>query len=74
MKNKIEQQESVFKNINLSDTREDTESKDEYKIRRKRNRHMMKLYLKFGPEVFRQAFPEGVTNESFQSVMAGNIE
>ena len=38
MKNKIEQEESLFKNLNLNEAREEGESYEDYKIRRKSNR------------------------------------
>ena len=72
MKNKIEQEESLFKNINLNSAREEGESYEDYKIRRKSNKHILKLYMKHGREIFKQAFPEGITNDSLKMLMESN--
>ena len=74
MKKNIEQKESVFRHLNLNNKREDNELKEDYKIRIKRNKYILKLYMKLGLEVFNQVFPEGVTNNSFQSVIEDNIK
>ena len=69
MKNKIEQEESLFKNLKLNEAREEGESYEDYKIRRKSNNHIIKLYLKHGRDVFKQAFPDGITNDSIRMMM-----
>ena len=73
-KKEVIQEESLFKNINLSDKREENESYDDYKLRLKRNKRILKLYFTYGREVFKQAFPEGVTNTSIEQLMSANEE
>lgn len=69
-KKEVIQEESLFKNINLSDSRAENESYDDYKLRLKRNKRILKLYSTYGREVFKQAFPEGVTNTSIEQLMS----
>ena len=52
---------SVFKNLNLNDSREENESYEDYKQRRKSNKHVLKLYKKHGRNTFLEAFPDGIT-------------
>tara|TARA_Y100000361_G_C11144332_1_gene337080 strand:+ start:1079 stop:1402 length:324 start_codon:yes stop_codon:yes gene_type:complete len=55
--------ESVFKNLDLSDARNEGESFEDYKARRKKNKLILKMYKRHGREMFTQAFPQGVTYE-----------
>ena len=71
-KKEVVQEESLFKNINLSDSRAENESYDDYKLRLKRNKRILKLYSTYGREVFKQAFPDGVTNTSVEQLMSAN--
>ena len=71
-KKSVMQEESLFKNINLSDERDENESYDDYKLRLKRNKRILKLYFTYGREVFKQAFPDGVTNTSVEQLMSAN--
>ena len=73
-KKEVIQEESLFKNINLSDSRAENESYDDYKLRLKRNKRILKLYSMYGREVFKQAFPDGVTNTSVEQLMSTNEE
>ena len=73
-KKEVIQEESLFKNINLSDKRDENESYDDYKLRLKRNKRILKLYFTYGREVFKQAFPDGVTNTSVEQLMSTNEE
>ena len=57
---------SVFKDLNLSDARSENETREEYKKRLKLNGKVMKLYFKVGREAFQQMFPEGVNYEMFE--------
>ena len=52
---------SAFENLNLNDTRSKNETREEYKLRLKRNRQIMKIYDKVGREQFQLMFPEGVS-------------
>ena len=61
---------SLFSNLNLSDARMEGEDRAAYKLCRKRNNHIIKLYKKFGREAFQQAFPEGVTETSIEQLIA----
>ena len=57
---------SVFKDLNLSDARSENETREEYKLRKKRNNQIMKIYNKVGREQFQQMFPEGVNYKMFE--------
>ena len=57
---------SVFKDLNLSDARSENETREEYKLRLKQNRQIMKLYNQVGREQFQQMFPEGINYEMFK--------
>ena len=57
---------SVFKDLNLSDARSKNETREEYKLRLKQNRQVMKLYNTVGREQFKQMFPEGVNYDMFK--------
>ena len=57
---------SVFKDLNLSDARSENETREEYKLRLKQNRQVMKVYNKVGREQFKQLFPEGVNYNMFK--------
>jgi len=45
---------SLFKDLNLSDARSENETREEYKLRLKQNRQVMKVYNKVGIEQFKQ--------------------
>ena len=57
---------SAFEELNLSDTRSKNETREEYKLRLKRNRQIMKIYDKVGREQFQLMFPEGVSYDIFK--------
>ena len=57
---------SVFKDLNLSDARSKNETREEYKLRKKRNNQILKIYNKVGREQFQQMFPEGVNYNMFE--------
>ena len=57
---------SVFKDLNLSDARSKNETREEYKLRLKQNRQVMKIYNKVGRENFQQMFPEGISYDIFK--------
>ena len=59
---------SVFKDLNLSDARSKNETREEYKLRLKQNRQVMKIYNKVGREQFKQMFPEGVNYDMFKQL------
>ena len=56
----------AFAGLNLSDARMENETREEYKLRKKRNNKIMKLYFKVGREQFQQMFPEGVNYDMFK--------
>ena len=68
-KKEVIQEESLFKNLNMNPSREEGESYEDYKIRRKSNKHILKLYMKHGTDVFKQAFPDGITDDSLKMMM-----
>ena len=57
---------SVFKDLNLSDARSENETREEYKLRLKQNKQVMKIYNKMGREQFQQLFPDGVSYDMFR--------
>ena len=59
---------SVFKDLNLSDARSKNETREEYKLRLKQNRQVMKIYNTVGRENFQQMFPEGVNYDMFKQL------
>ena len=56
----------AFDKLNLSDTRSENETREEYKQRLKQNRQVLKLYNTVGRDVFQQMFPEGITYNMFE--------
>ena len=56
----------AFDKLNLSDTRSENETREEYKQRLKQNRQVLKLYNTVGRDVFQQMFPEGITYSMFE--------
>ena len=60
--------ESLFENLNLSDSRSENETREEYKLRLKQNRQVMKIYNTVGRENFQQMFPEGVNYDMFKQL------
>ena len=59
---------SVFKDLNLSDARSENETREEYKLRLKQNKQVMKIYNKVGREQFKQLFPDGVNYDMFKQL------
>ena len=59
---------SLFKDLNLSDARSENETREEYKLRLKQNKQVMKIYNKVGREQFKQMFPEGVNYDMFKQL------
>jgi|TARA_B100001778_G_C18219406_1_gene463739 hypothetical protein len=68
-KKEVIQEESLFKNLNLSDKREENESREDYIKRRKRNKRVLKLYMTYGRDIFKQIFPDGITNTSIEALL-----
>ena len=60
--------ESLFENLNLSDSRSENETREEYKKRLKQNRQVMKIYNTVGREDFQRMFPEGVNYDMFKQL------
>ena len=57
---------NAFEGLNLSDARSENETREEYKLRKARNRKILKLYDKLGRETFQQMFPEGISYKMFE--------
>ena len=51
---------SAFNNINLSNARSENESYEDYRIRLKQNKAILKLYNTVGRDNFKEMFPNGV--------------
>ena len=60
---------SAFNKLNLSDTRSENESFEDYRKRLKQNKQMLKLYFTVGRDVFKQMFPGGV-GEALKNIEA----
>ena len=58
--------ESLFENLNLSDSRSENETREEYKKRQKLNKQARKVYSTVGREQFQQMFPEGINYKMFE--------
>ena len=65
---------SAFKGLDLSNARNENETREEYKQRLKQNRQILKLYNTVGREQFQQMFPEGITYEMFEQPTKEEIE
>ena len=50
----------AFTGVNLSNARSENESYEDYKIRLKQNKSILKLYGTVGRDNFKQMFPNGV--------------
>ncbi len=59
---------SAFEGLNLSDARSKNETREEYKLRLKQNRQVMKIYNTVGREDFQRMFPEGVNYDMFKQL------
>jgi len=51
---------SAFNKVNLSNARGENESFEDYKIRQKQNKQILKIYSQMGRDNFKLMFPEGV--------------
>ena len=65
---------NAFKGLDLSDSRSENETREEYKKRQKQNRYILKLYSTYGREAFKEMFPEGITYEMFEQPNEEKIE
>ena len=63
---------NAFEGLNLSDARSKNETREEYKLRLKQNRQLIKLYNTVGRENFQQMFPEGVNYDMFKQLAEKN--
>tara|TARA_Y100001963_G_C6424877_1_gene284340 strand:- start:99 stop:341 length:243 start_codon:yes stop_codon:yes gene_type:complete len=57
---------SAFAGLNLSDTRMENETREEYKQRLKQNKSALKLYNTVGRDTFKEMFPEGISYKMFE--------
>ena len=57
---------SAFKDLNLSDARSENETREEYKLRKNRNKKILKFYNKIGRKQFQQMFPQGANYRMFE--------
>ena len=65
---------NAFEGLNLSDARSENETREEYKLRKARNKKILKLYNKLGRETFQQMFPDGVNYRMFETPEEEPIE
>ena len=57
---------SAFKDLDLNNARKENETREEYKLRKKRNRKILEIYNNVGREKFQQMFPEGINYKMFE--------
>ena len=57
---------SAFKDLDLNNARNENETREEYKLRKKRNRKILEIYNQVGRENFQQMFPEGINYKMFE--------
>ena len=62
-----QQQETSLLDINLSNARSENESYEDYRIRLKTNKQILKTYFTYGREAFREMFPGGVASAMQQA-------
>ena len=70
---KIVDNYSAFNGVNLSGTRNENESYEDYKKRLKQNKQILKLYNTVGRDHFKEMFPEGV-QEAIKNSEKANAE
>ena len=63
---------SVFEGLNLSDTREDNESFEDYKARRKMNKKLNKIYNTLGVDECKKQYPMGFKYAIIQQINSEN--
>jgi len=63
---------SAFEELNLNDARMENETREEYKLRLKTNKKILKLYSKFGREAFQELFPDGIRYDMFNKPKVEN--
>ena len=59
----------LFENLNMNPARDENETYDEYVIRRKKVKFILKRYRQAGREVFESVFPEGVNIEGMDNII-----
>ena len=69
-----EENYSAFANLDLSNTRNENETREEYKKRQKQNKQAHKLYFTVGREQFQEMFPEGVNYEMFENLTKEEVK
>ena len=57
---------NAFAGLNTSNARMENETREEYKLRKKRNNQILKIYNQVGREQFQQMFPEGINYDMFK--------
>ena len=58
---------SAFDKLNLSSTRSENETREDYKKRLRQNKLALKLYEKVGRDTFQQMFTEGISYDLFET-------
>jgi hypothetical protein len=61
-----EKRYDAFKGLDLSNARNKNETREEYKERLSRNKHVLKLYETLGRDRFKELFPKGVSYDLFE--------
>jgi len=63
---------SMFEGLNMSNVREEDESFEDYKARRKMNKNLEKIYKNLGPEECKKQFPMGFKYAIIQDIKNTN--
>ena len=59
---------NAFEGLDLSNARNENETREEYKSRLKQNKQVIKIYNIVGRENFQRMFPEGVNYDMFKQL------
>ena len=68
---------SAFQGMNLSNSREENETREQYKQRLRTNKKVMELYNKIGRDACKELFPDGIQaalNASAEEINNENVK
>jgi hypothetical protein len=62
-------EQQLFTDLDLNPVRNESETYQDYVLRRKKGNFILKKYKQVGREVFKNTFPGGVTFEAMDSII-----
>ena len=62
-------EKQLFTDLDLNPVRNESETYQDYVLRRKKGNFILKKYKQVGRELFQQLFPEGVSIESMDAII-----